>query len=333
LKKLITDWYGGYCFDGRTMILNPWSVVNCLSKGSLGNFWHNSGTPGFLRALVRERRREYGVFTPEYALPGFSALKDADDTGPLSVMLQTGYITARPDGTPGSPRLSLCYPNLEVKASLLPLLSRRGIEDLAKDLEEDRPARLKRKSKTACADFFAHDAERFARSFKSALSEFPDPLLSPDRRQYQILFFSVTAIAGYDRYLEPDEGEDICDIRIVSPTGELFIVETRYLKTDGVAGSCDDALKDDEPDKGDGAGKAGRAGKGGRAGKSGVRSETDRLLKKILKLIADRKPFLKYQGGGFRIWNTALVISGKTDVAVAFEEAPNRKQIKDSYES
>ena len=47
LKEMI-DWYNGYSWDGKTMVFNPFSIINLFMKKEFNNYWFTSGTPTFL---------------------------------------------------------------------------------------------------------------------------------------------------------------------------------------------------------------------------------------------------------------------------------------------
>ncbi|MDR1607801.1 MAG: AAA family ATPase, partial [Deltaproteobacteria bacterium] len=56
LREKLLVFYDGYSWDGKTKVLNPWSVMNCFRKQKFDNFWFESGTPKFLVDLIKERK-------------------------------------------------------------------------------------------------------------------------------------------------------------------------------------------------------------------------------------------------------------------------------------
>ncbi|MDR2142023.1 MAG: AAA family ATPase, partial [Deltaproteobacteria bacterium] len=45
LRREILAWYDGYSWDGKSRVLNPWSVLNFFRSNSFSNYWYNSGDP------------------------------------------------------------------------------------------------------------------------------------------------------------------------------------------------------------------------------------------------------------------------------------------------
>ncbi|MDR1308986.1 MAG: AAA family ATPase, partial [Deltaproteobacteria bacterium] len=53
-RETVLGFYDGYSWDGRTRVLNPFSLINFLDQKELVSFWYNSGTPTFLVDLICE---------------------------------------------------------------------------------------------------------------------------------------------------------------------------------------------------------------------------------------------------------------------------------------
>jgi hypothetical protein len=43
LRARILEWYSGYTWDGKTHILNLWSVLNFFDTIEFSEYWFNSG--------------------------------------------------------------------------------------------------------------------------------------------------------------------------------------------------------------------------------------------------------------------------------------------------
>jgi DNA segregation ATPase FtsK/SpoIIIE-like protein len=54
--KEIKYWYNGYTWDGKTAIYNPYSTLNLFTDLEFSNYWLQTGTPGFLASLVRQKK-------------------------------------------------------------------------------------------------------------------------------------------------------------------------------------------------------------------------------------------------------------------------------------
>lgn len=54
LLESLKDYYDGFSFDGVTKIYNPFSIMQCLAKGRLSNYWYVSGSPTFMIKYMKE---------------------------------------------------------------------------------------------------------------------------------------------------------------------------------------------------------------------------------------------------------------------------------------
>ncbi|WP_031435340.1 ATP-binding protein [Methylomarinum vadi] len=114
----LAEWYNGYNFLGEK-VYNPFDVLLYLEQRLFKNYWFESGSPGFLIKLVRERQYSVpdleNVVVDDAMLTGF----DIDDITLENVLFQTGYLTIeRVEELGGECFYHLTYPNREVKASL-----------------------------------------------------------------------------------------------------------------------------------------------------------------------------------------------------------------------
>jgi len=111
-------WYNGYNFLGEP-VYNPFDILLFLRNHEFRNYWFESGTPGFLVELLKERR---------FYLPEMETLEageellgsfDVDHIEPEALFFQTGYVTILERRRFGVLyKYYLGYPNLEVKMSM-----------------------------------------------------------------------------------------------------------------------------------------------------------------------------------------------------------------------
>ena len=119
--------YDGYCFngggptaEGASKVYNPFSLINAFAEGDLGSYWFATGTPTFLAERMRDaglnpRRLTDGTI---WATGGRLGDYRADDTDPIPLLFQSGYLTIRGFGQPGH-RYELGVPNGEVEWGLV----------------------------------------------------------------------------------------------------------------------------------------------------------------------------------------------------------------------
>ncbi len=110
--------YDGYRFTKKgSDIYNPWSLLNCLSKREISNYWGRTGKPTLLaEAMYRfdeDLESLLNTQCDETTLQGF----DLRNASPLAMLFQTGYLTIK-NYDRETQLFSLGVPNREVSESL-----------------------------------------------------------------------------------------------------------------------------------------------------------------------------------------------------------------------
>ncbi|MBQ6669579.1 MAG: AAA family ATPase [Deltaproteobacteria bacterium] len=116
LIKQLKDYYDGFCFDGTTRLYNPFSIMQCLLKARLSNYWYESGSPSFITTYMKQHAiqdpEEYRHIEVDQ---GFAASQEIERARPESFLYQSGYLTIEKwEGQ----SLTLDYPNREVLDSI-----------------------------------------------------------------------------------------------------------------------------------------------------------------------------------------------------------------------
>lgn len=112
-------WYNGYRFSKdmkMAQMYSPLSIVACLDDKEFANYWFNTGSPGFLIALLR--LKGIGLEIRDVIKIPFKLLNVIDiNTIPLfALLVQTGYLTIV-EYDPVTEVAILDYPNREVRES------------------------------------------------------------------------------------------------------------------------------------------------------------------------------------------------------------------------
>ncbi|MBQ9564661.1 MAG: AAA family ATPase [Synergistaceae bacterium] len=117
LLRRIMDYYDGFCFDGRTKLYNPFSILNFFSEQEFKNYWYTSGSSSFIVTYMKQ----HGIQDPEeyshIEVPeDFADAHEIESSTPESFLYQSGYLTIekRENDT-----LTLDYPNYEVRKSIV----------------------------------------------------------------------------------------------------------------------------------------------------------------------------------------------------------------------
>ena len=121
LLDKVRDYYDGFCFDGQTMLYNPFSTLQFFADKRFFNYWFESGTASFISKYLRDRHltvEQFRGLTVDNAFarnPG-----EIDKATPESFLYQSGYLSLRPTAIDGF--FTLDYPNYEVLKSMSALL-------------------------------------------------------------------------------------------------------------------------------------------------------------------------------------------------------------------
>ena len=117
LFEQLKDYYDGFCFDGETKLYNPFSIMQCLKKGEIANYWYKSGSPTFVVTYMKQ----HGIQDPEEyshieVSADFADAHEIESSTPESFLYQSGYLTIEKRE---EDLLTLDYPNYEVRKSII----------------------------------------------------------------------------------------------------------------------------------------------------------------------------------------------------------------------
>ncbi|MCL1914136.1 MAG: ATP-binding protein [Eubacteriaceae bacterium] len=93
LRSEILKWYDGYSWDGKTRLVNPFSLLSFFDQKRFSSFWYASGSPKFLMDLIKENPGPYSELE-DMRILDFSL--DTINLGNISLeplLLQSGYLT------------------------------------------------------------------------------------------------------------------------------------------------------------------------------------------------------------------------------------------------
>ncbi len=170
---IIRYWYNGYRFssDRTVQVYNPVSLMMALYRKRIDTYWFDTGTPGFLMNLLKEK--DYIISDLEHLVVERGIFKAFDlEYLPIEViLLQGGYLTIKEveDGF-----IRLGYPNREVKRSFAGYLMRYlyraspGVGGYARELGKA---------------LYAEDWERVKEVFNQILAQIPYPILQTNLRR------------------------------------------------------------------------------------------------------------------------------------------------------
>ena len=122
----LKDRYDGYHFSRNSAdIYNPFSLLNALDQQEFKDYWYETGTPTFVVKALKRGQFNLEDLTlegvPASALTGVNA----DDSDPIPVLYQSGYLTIQSYDERWE-RYSLKYPNKEVERGFMECLAKQN---------------------------------------------------------------------------------------------------------------------------------------------------------------------------------------------------------------
>lgn len=231
----IKSHYDGYRFhaDNKTMLHNPWSVLNFLYTPEQGfkNFWYETGGayPTLIAKYVKNIQ-ETPLQTLQKTKCGpqtLSEFYDYFDVTPISLLYQTGYLSVRSEKNElGGESLYLVPPNLEVKSSLIQLYYREVRDNpLDDDIFHDFSSALINNFKKA-------DFEALIKTFSAALNTFgyDDKEAFKTEHYCRDIIYYTLSLSGINAQREAISADGRADI-VVELSAKRYVFEFKLAKT------------------------------------------------------------------------------------------------------
>jgi hypothetical protein len=223
LRNKILDWYDGYSWNGRSRVLNPWSLLNFFDRSSFTNYWMSSGKPTFLHNLAKDQKLDLNFFNSDNYISEDINVIELDTVKTRPLMFQAGYLTIRTDIPPKGKNFSLVFPNLEVKEALISLW-----QPIEKKAQSD-PILMRRQGLATRNYLFQKDALGFQKAFQSFLANFTYRQHIAKEAYYHTLLIVALAMADQGCEAEGLVGDGQFDLQVKAPSGEDFVIEIKYI--------------------------------------------------------------------------------------------------------
>ena len=218
----ITMQYDGYCFakNGKLM-LNPYSVLTCLTEHALGNYWFQTGTPTFLIKLLQKNNyRPEALISPvlnEQSLGSFEP-----DHIPLSALLfQTGYLTIK-DYDRKTNNYTLGIPNREVNSGLT-----INLADAFTQLSPDESIEY---AQLICETFVNNNMTNLQKKLQEFFNRMPYTVHVTDESKLQFVLYAIFALIGVTVDPEVTTSLGRADL-IVSFPKLVYVIELKFNKS------------------------------------------------------------------------------------------------------
>ncbi|MDR3155322.1 MAG: ATP-binding protein [Deltaproteobacteria bacterium] len=220
--------YDGYSWDGKTKVINPFSMINFLETREFDDFWFNTGTPTFLVKLASGKRGDLNFLALEdtaLSKKTFNAVS-VNNLALAPLMFQAGYLTVKSFLDDGS--LILGIPNGEVRQAFAHLT-------LGLLTGEEADAFKSRLSADIRKAVLSGDDDEIRDCLVKIINFSTYENIKPGEGFYNALFTGAFVVSGLDAWPERSTVDGKLDIFVRLPSDIVRIFELKYSKTaDGV---------------------------------------------------------------------------------------------------
>ena len=230
----LKEYYDGYHFcEDSEDIYNPFSLLSALNGKRFRDYWYETGTPTFVvKALQRGQFNLEGLTlegVPAFVLGGVNA----DDSDPVPVLYQSGYLTIQSYDNQ-TQEYTLKYPNQEVERGFM-----QGLANIfVPSARYNSPFAVRKFAE----DFKKGDTESLMKRFEAFFADADYEIVGDAELYFQNTMYVMCKLMGQYVQVERHTSDGRMDI-VVQTDKYVYIME---LKMDA---SADEALQQIE-DKG-----------------------------------------------------------------------------------
>lgn len=220
LLARLKNYYDGFSFDGVTRLYNPFSILQCFSKGEFRNYWYESGSPSFMVNWMKEHQ----ILDPEeyrhIVVNGndFISAQEFEQADVPSFLYQSGYLTIEKKE---EQLLTLDYPNKEVLNSLSSMYLKLVYRVEGYALLGNEIWKALRQG----------NIPEIVRLYNIAIAEIPydDYVLNRNEFWYRSLFLMLLRGAGIISYGEPHTSKGRADV-VIHFNNLTVVLEFKFAK-------------------------------------------------------------------------------------------------------
>ncbi|MBD5182091.1 MAG: AAA family ATPase [Bacteroidales bacterium] len=213
--------YDGYRFARvGSDIYNPWSLLSCMRKSRLGNYWNQTGIPTIIAKTLRDLDSDLEKILNTRCKFSQLAGLDLSSIDPLALLYQTGYLTIKKFNQRND-TVTLGVPNKEVKEGLFDVLLpfyvkvRRGtpesvVRDIINSIRDGEPEELMKN-----LDIF--------------LAGIPYDMRMDDENNFQNAMYVLLTLIGIDAKTEVHTSSGRIDV-VIEDEEYIYIIELKFDK-------------------------------------------------------------------------------------------------------
>ena len=281
VRDEILAWYDGYSWDGKTKVINPFSLLSFFSQERFAAFWYASGTPKFLIELIKKQPEAYtnlkNFKMTEYMLDSV----DIDRITISSLLFQTGYLTVKEiPPIADEPVYILDIPNNEVRRAFsLHVLSA---------LTESNAEKAGHARMDVNDALRTGDLPKMLDILRGLFASIPYELHVDSEAYYHSIFYAVMNILGFDIDAEVSVSGGRVDA-VMELGDKVYIIEFKYK-------NCPPGASEEKKQK-----------------------LFAKALGEGMDQIKDRGYYKKYIGSGKTIYQAAFAFLGRDEIEMTME--------------
>ena len=281
IHEEILNWYNGYSWDGKSRVINPFSLLCFFRQKRFEGFWYSSGTPGFLIDLVKKNPGVYVDINDSIVTNYTLDSADFNRLNPVSLMFQTGYLTIKSIDNSFTPLVyNLAIPNREVREAFnLHIIS--GFTESGDDISQHAKIKI-------LSVLRAGNLENMLDILKGLFASIPYNLHVDEEAYYHSIFYAVMTVLGFDMEVEVAVSKGRIDAALEMPD-KVYVMEFKYEK------SAADVVDEKK------------------------RNLYEKALDDGMAQIKSRRYHDKYAGSGKTIYLAAFAFLGRNEIYMRYE--------------
>ncbi len=217
--KLLKTNYDGYRFAAEgSEIYNPWSLLNCLAKSDIGNYWNGTGRPTLiveaLKRINADLQSYFNSTCTDDELKGLDLL----DPQPLALLYQTGYLTIKSYNFKRR-KYRLGIPNTEVKKGLL--------NELLPYYVNCKGTSTKSVVSKIEDHILDGEPDKFMREMQIYFAGVSYKMRMDNENNFHNAFYILTDLIGLETHTEVTTSDGSIDI-LITTEDFIYIIELKY---------------------------------------------------------------------------------------------------------
>ncbi|MDR1040408.1 MAG: AAA family ATPase [Deltaproteobacteria bacterium] len=226
LMQEFERWYDGYSWDGQTKVLNPRSVMKCLSRMKFFEYWQNTGPSLMFDQLGIGPENYFKVFIDNLAIEHNISISESHTIfNDNAIMLMSGYLTIDSVAEcSDSVMYSLSIPNYEIKKVIKNsiLTKRSAARTHNESLGLSNP-----KFKRFYDAFCRRDEEQCEMLFSSFIASSSYLYNLTGELFFTFLLSLLLDIGNNKPTLEAHTNKGRTDVVVPTPSGEWMVIEVK----------------------------------------------------------------------------------------------------------